>query len=392
MDGALVALDDSDPERSVSQSKSRTRLVPSGLPNNFGLMSEVRETIAPVTLVQTDTPAPGDDPRAITIELLGEWFLRAVALGKSGGASIKYGTGEGPNLTENLTSIVRLLTGDGEAPLQINLEDILGEDGLTIPGDPIINLSIAEGPRKLAKPGAFPDPESKPEIAANGTLAVGAVDVLRVRLLAPDETTSLAEFRLGHMETSSQVPVGGVDCPIPVVKTADPRSINLGTSGNTSKITITVENVFDCDLKDVVLTDRIRQREGDPDFKLISSEPTAKSPTMPTGNLTTADVVWELGEIKKGAKKSVTMDLQSATKGGIIRDIAEATGKLANCAGEDVAGLAIAGLNISGLSNPVDIAIPLAVTGPAGVATPAAGAGVSAAALGLAAFLRRRRR
>jgi hypothetical protein len=395
MDAAVVALDDSTPERSVSQSKSRTRLVPTGAPNNFGLMSQVSETIAPVTVLQTDTPGEGESPRALTIELLGEWILQATALGKPGGAKVTYGTGEAKSpqgIMENLTSIVRIIDGEGETPLGINFEDLLGEGGLTIPGDPIVNISIAEGARKLAKPGAFPDPESKPEVAANGTSAVGAVDVLRVRLLAPDETTALAELRVGHMEVSSQVPVGGVNCPIPVVKTADPRSINLGNSGNTSKITITVENAFDCDLTGVVLTDRIRQREGDPDFKLNSSEPKAKSPSMPTGNLTTADVVWELGNIPKHQKKSVSLILQSATKGGIIRDIAEATGKLENCAGQDAAGLAIAGLTLSGLSNPVDIAIPLAVTGPAGVATPAAGAGLSAASLGLAAFLRRRRR
>ncbi len=393
LDGALVALDDQNAQRSVSQATSRTRLVPTGAPNNFGLMSEARETIAPITVLQTDTPAPGEDPRVLTIELLGEWVLRAVALGKAGGAKIDYGTGDVQTggIAGGLTSILRILGADGAPIVGVNFEDLLGDQGLTIPGDPLVNISIAEQPRKLTAPAAFPDPDSSPEVAANGTKAVGAVDVLRIRLLASDTETVLAEVRAGHMEVSSEVPVGGVNCPIPVTKTANPRSINIGSEGNTSTITITVENSFDCDLTGVVLTDRIRQLEGDPDFKLLDGKPAPKSPDLPTGVIRTADVVWELGNIAKHQKKSVSIKLQAATTGGIIRDIAEATGKLANCSGQDAAGLAVAGLNLTGFSVPVDIAIPLAVTGAGGVATTAAGAALSAAALGLAAVLRRRR-
>lgn len=392
-DGALVALDDQNPQRSVSQSVSRTRLVPTGTPNNYGLQSETRQTFAPITLFQTDTPEPGTSPRLLTIELLGEWVLRATALGKAGGASVEYGTGdvESGGILQDLTSIVRILDETGAAPVGINFEDILGEGGLTIPGSPLINISIAEGARKLVAPGEFPDPDSTPDVAANGTSASGAVDILRIRLLDPAPDSVLAEVRVGHMETSVAVPAGGVNCPIPVTKTADPRSISLGDTNNSSEIGITVHNVFDCDLTGVVLTDRIRQREGDPDFKLTDASPTPKSPSLPTGNLRTADVVWELGDIPKGEKRTVNLTLQSATTGGIIRDVAEAVGKLANCAGEDAAGIGIAGLTISGLSNPVDIAIPLAVTGPTGVTTPVAGAALSGAALGLAALLRRRR-
>jgi hypothetical protein len=365
--------------------------VPTGTPNNFGLRSEVRETIAPITLLQARPPGGGTAPRLLTIELLGEWFLRATATGKAGGSKVEYGTGD-VNVGSGLTSILRILDANGDAILGLNFEDLLGPDGLTIAGDPLINLSIAEQPRRLTKPGAFPDPDSTPELAANGTKAVGAVDVLRVRLLAPDETTVLAEVRAGHMETSTEVPVGGVNCPIPVTKTADPRTINIAPQKpDTSKISITVHNVFDCDLTDVVLTDRIRQREGDPDFKINSATPKPKSPNLPTATVSSADVVWDLGTIPKGEKRTVTLELQSATKGGIIRDIAEAAGKL-GCKGSDAAGLGIAGLSLTGLSNPVDIVIPTPVTGAGSTTTAATGAALSAGALGLAGFLRRRRR
>lgn len=398
LESPVVALDDAAGPRNGVESTSRLKLIPTGTTNNFGLFSEVRATIAPITVLQAE--AVGEAPRALTVEVAGQYFLQAFATGKAGGAKVVYGTNQGQITKENLTSIVTILDPEGNNildPLPLDFEDIFGEEGLTIPGDPLINVSIAEHPRKLVKPNAFPDPDSVPDLAANGTTAVGAVDVIRVRLLAPTEGTELADIRQGHMEVSAQVPAGGINCPIPVTKTADPKAINIGTSGNTSKISITVHNVFDCDLEGVVLTDRIRQREGDPDFKLLNGEPTPKSPSLPTGLLRTADVVWDLGKIPKGGKSTVSMDLQSGTTGGIIRDIAEAVGKLANCSGEDVsgvnvAGLAINGLNVSGLSNPVDIVIPLAVTGVGGVATQAGGAALSVAALGVAAFLRRRRR
>ncbi len=395
LEDPLAAIDDSSSPKDGVESIARTKLIPTGTPNNFGLMTEVRQTVAPVTLLQSERLGEAA-PRLLTLQVAGEWFMRAIATGKSGGAKIEWGSTVGDVDQNNITDIISLVDEGGTDLLEAlpidTLEDIFGEGGLTLPGDPLINLSVGEDPRKLAAPNAFPDPDSSPELAANGTKAVAARDVVRLRLLGVAEDTIVADVRVGHQEVSSQVPAGGVNCPIPVVKTANPRSINLGTSGNTSDISITVNNAFDCDLTGVVLTDRIRQLEGDPDFKLLSGSPTPKSPKLPTGVLETADVVWDLGTIPKGTKKTVTVKLEAATKGGIIRDIAEATGKLANCSGQDVAGIGVAGLNLAGLSNPVDIAIPLAVTGAAGIPTAAAGAGLSAAALAVAAFLRRRRR
>lgn len=381
LDGAILALDDQDPDRSVSQSTSRVRLVPSGKPNNYGLMSEVRQTIAPVTLLQNR--AAGEDPRTVTIEVLGEWVLRVVALGSPKGASVFYGPGK----VSPQTPILRIIDSVGEVSDILSFQDLFGEEGTIIPIPGLAEIALGEDPRAIAKPGVAPDAASKPTIAADGTTAAAAVDVIRIRLA----DGALGDIRVGHMEVTTQVPAGGVNCPIPVTKTADPRTINIvPQTPNTSKINITVHNVFDCDLVNVVLTDRIRQREGDPDFKLLSGEPTPESPSLPTGVLRTADVVWKLGDIPKGTKKSVSLDLQSATKGGIIRDIAEAVGKFANCVGHDVAGLAIAGLTVSGLSNPVDIVIPTPLTGASSTRTAATGGGLSVGALAAAVVLRRR--
>jgi LPXTG-motif cell wall-anchored protein len=118
---------------------------------------------------------------------------------------------------------------------------------------------------------------------------------------------------------------------------------------------------------------------------------------MPTSPLRTADVSWSLGTIKQGEHKVVTMDVKSSKNGGILRDIATANGKLANCKGANVAGLAINGIGIgavslSGVSPAVDINIELARTGPDSHRTAAVGGGIAAIAAAGAFTLRRRRR
>ncbi len=381
--GPVLALDDQNPDRAVSQSTSRMKLVPSGKPNNYGLMSETRQTIAPVTILQGDDSDPTADLRAITIEVLGEWVLRVVANGSSGGASVFYGPGE----VSPSTPILRIIDSADAVTDILSFQDVFGDEGLIIPVDPLISIAVGEDPRAIAAPGANPDPDSKPKLAADGTSASAAVDVVRIRI----GDGAVGDIRIGHMEVSTEIPAGGVNCPIPVTKSADPDNLQINAEPDTSKVDITVYNVYDCDLTDTVLTDRIRQHESDPDFKIVSSEPTPEEPKLPTGVLRELDIVWNLGTIKKGESKSVTFDLQSAVHGGILRDIAEATGTFANCTGQEASGLAIAGLDVSGFSAPVDIKIETPVTGVAARRTVATGGGLAVAALGLGLFMRRRR-
>jgi hypothetical protein len=383
LDAPVLSLDDQDPDRSVSQSTSREKLVPTGKANNFGLMSEVRQTIAPVTLLQGDPSDPTADLRTITIEVLGEWVLRVVANGTSGGASVFYGPGK----VNPQTPILRLIDSAGEVSDILSFQDVFGEDGLVIPVDPLINIVVGENPRAIAKPGAAPDPDSKPTIAGDGTSVSAAADVVRIRI----GDGAVGDIRIGHMEASAEVPAGGVNCPIPVIKSADPDQIKIKEEPDTSKISIEVKNVYDCDLTDTVLTDHITQKdETSPDFKLLSSDPAAESPDMPTGVLTSADVEWKLGTIKAGESKSVSLDLQSAEHGGVLVDIAEAAGSFANCSGQDASGLAINGLDVSGLSVPVDVNIETPVTGAAASRTAATGGGLALVAVALGWVLRRR--
>jgi LPXTG-motif cell wall-anchored protein len=380
-DAPVLALDDTDPNRAVSQSTSRMKLVPSG-GNQFGLMAETRQTIAPISVLQDDDGNPVTPPAVITIEVLGEWVLRVVATGKSGGATVFYGPADMSPATQAVK-----ITGLGD-PIILLTQDLLGEEGLDLPLIPgVLELTIGEDPRAIAAPGANPNPASKPALASNGRSASAAADVVRVRVL----DGQLVDLRVGHMEVSAEVPNGGVTCPIPVSKSADPDKLMINAEPDTTEISITVHNVYDCDLTNTRLTDRIRQVDDtSPDFKLLSADPEAVEPDMPTGVLTRADVVWSLGTIKKGETRTVTLELQSAGHGGVLEDIAEAAGEFANCSGQDATGLAIAGLDLTGLSVPVRVNIELAATGAQAKQTVAVGGGLALLASALGMFLRRR--
>jgi hypothetical protein len=389
LDGALVALDDQDPERSVSNSVSREKLVPSGKPNNFGLMSEVRQTIAPVTLLQGDDNDPTTPLRTITIEVLGEWVLRVVANGSAGGASVFYGPGE----VNPQVPILRIIDSDNAVSDILSFQDLFGDEGLTainIPG--VLSIAIGEDPRAIAAPGQNPDPDSKPKIAADGTSVSAAVDVIRIQLLSQPDPQA-ADIRIGHMEASAEVPKGGVNCPIPVEKSATDTEISVGDE---TTISITVDNVYDCDLTKVVLTDTISQVTGSPNFKITDTggdaEPTSSDDlegVLPPGDEKQTELQWDLGTIAKGKSKTVNFTIE-ATDGGLLRDIAEAAGTFANCTGQDASGLAIGGLDLTGLSIPVDVNITTPQTGAAAGRTAATGAALAILAAGVGLFLRRR--
>jgi LPXTG-motif cell wall-anchored protein len=393
LDAPLVSLDDIDDvegdTRSVSQTQSRTRLVPIG-GNSFGLMSEVSMTIAPVTVAQ-DLPA-SDPLRLLTIEVGGEWTLRAVATGGSG-SSVEL-------LDPPGNPVVRILDAEGTEVFGIDLSDILGPGGLQLPVElqPLLDLSIGEDPRAIARPpGSQPDAESSPTETPN--LAEGAIDIVRLRLLNAAVPGGVLDLRVGHMEVSAESPDGGITCPIPVTKTADPTDIFVTPrEPDTSSIELTVHNVYDCDLINTVLTDEITTVEGSPNFRLLNDDPETASPDIPEGDegLLVTDgaetLRWNLGTIPKGTTKRVTFDLRTVDTGGILEDIARAAGEFANCVGEDASGLAINGLDLTGLSIPVQVRIELPRTGADALRTVAMGGGLALAASSLGLFLRRRSR
>lgn len=292
-DAAVVGIDADEvgPDRAATDIVSIEQLFMGHGPG-LGLQSVTAATVAPVTFL-------GGTPNEFTIELSGPAFLSATAEGVKGGADVLF-----------RVPLVSVIQG--------------GELTQVVPGEPI-EITVPGGNDVIARieVGVL---KSKAE-ATNGTQASGVANVVEVTLL--DLTVQRlrgATIAIGHLEAASQVPVGGITCPIPVSKEASPRSV---TSGEEFTTTITVENPFNCPLTNVVLTDVISV-ENDALFEILSTNPEADSATGGS-NLSSGRIVWSLGTIQPGESKSVTARFLAQGGAGKIVDVAEASGSLSNC-------------------------------------------------------------
>jgi hypothetical protein len=207
LDAPLIELGSDAPTTTgVGDSQSFTYLVANS-DGSFGVASETHVRFAPISLLRTDPlPLP---PPPLVIEVLGEWILRSVATGKQGGSQVSLE--------------IRGLDGnplqDSDPILQINGMPVLNFQQLTlddfdldIPG--LLNIHLDDNLRAIGTP---PDADSDPVEASNGTLAAGALDVLRIRLA----DGALGDVRVGHLETRAAVPVDGINCPGSVRITKD---------------------------------------------------------------------------------------------------------------------------------------------------------------------------
>lgn len=360
----LVATDAPTPERAVSQSQSVTRLVPqvdidgNRVGDNFGLMSETRMTIAPITLFK-------NTPSQVTIEFLGEWVLRAVATGIPGHAYMFYGPGR-TSAQNNQTPVLRVIQGtDPAAPpvVNITLQDVLKIANL---GDAInntlaqalqplgIDVKVAEGPRAINDYRAT----SKATEGGNGTEASGALDVVRVRVADGSQVaglqlpaSSVLDVRIGHMEALARVPAGGIRCQLPVQKTSNEQEVN---PGETFVYSIKVDNPFaDCVLTDVRLEDTITVERG-VKYSVTNTEP-------PADSVSNTKIVYnDIGPIPPRSFKVVriTVQVDQDSGGGLFTDHAKATG---NCATGSAQGEAKIVVPVTG---EVTVVVPRA-SGPA---------------------------
>jgi len=321
-----------DPDRNVSQTRAYSYLAANG-DGTFAVVSEVRQTVAPINLLDG----------AITVELLGEWALRAIATGQPGGSRVEYApVGAGP------TTNVAVITIAG-VPTTITLQQLLGPGGLVIDLAPLLTLRIGAPARAIGSTGPTP-------LAADGTSAQGAVDVVQLSVLDAPGLSGL-DLRVGHMEAAARAPSGGVRCEIPVSKSADPDPVQVVNGSGETTVTISVPDpaadfdaLFACDLIGIRIDDAHRVLEGNLDVRVISAS---------NGGQVSADgktVVWEnLGNRARGApplQVSVRVRI-TGTTAGRVEDTARVTATLGNCqggaAGQDLVGQAsLDGQAISG--------------------------------------------
>lgn len=366
----LAAADAPDPERAVSSTVSQTRLVAQTAADNsrlgpaFGLMTEARATIAPTTFFK-------GTPNEFTVEVLGEWALKAVATGVGGAAGnwVFYG----PADTSPETPVVRVIQGD--AITQLTTQDLLGDTGLVINVPGVAEIAVGEDPRAIGG-----DADSEPELAADGTSAAAAVDVVRITLLEQRDdagavTFSGADFRLGHMEARAKVPSGGIECSLPVTKTVDNEFVSPGDEFN---YTITVINPFaDCELTSVRVEDVITVERGIL-YEIISSTPPADSQTA--NSLTWNDI----GPIAAKGSKELLVGIRvlEGSGAGRFTNTATATGV---CLQATARGDAQVNVDLTGNAVVVapDVGQTLAATGMPPI-------GLAAGAAAVAAILSRR--
>jgi uncharacterized repeat protein (TIGR01451 family) len=298
----LLSTSAENPERAASQSVSRTRLVRAGGStgpiSKFGLMSETRQTIAPVTFF-------AGTPNAFTIEVAGEWVLRATADGTTG--SVHYG----PGTASPETPIVRIIDSAKKVTNVLTFQQLLGKEGLhvAIPNG-VAEIAIGEAARALG--GAH---GTKP--TATGTLASAAVDVVRVKLLEQGQTHA-ADVRIGHMEAAVAVPEGGITCGIGMAKRADPESVRAGQSFTW---TVTVANPHECTLTKVKVVDTITTSNPGIKYTITGHSPTASSTTPDS-------LTWDdIGPIGPGQSKElkITVKVAEDSTAGLFTDTAAAT-------------------------------------------------------------------
>jgi uncharacterized repeat protein (TIGR01451 family) len=341
----MVATQDPTAERSVVWSQTRQRLVAQTdrtgkvLGGDLGLLTEVRQTLKPVTIRLSNEVV-------VNIEVAGTYTLRSFAGGLPGSGFVTFNPEldfQAPVFTVTVPaaspafSLVDPIFGHtgpaGASVFVINFSDIAPitdavAEALAAVG--IADLKVAEPPRAIG------DPTKPATEAADGTAAAGALDIVRFR--GTDVLADTLDFRFGHAEATANVPVGGIECPgLQVAKVTDKDPVSVG---DTFKYTITVTNPYDCTLTNVKLVDTISSDKGIT-FSIGATNPTASSVEGKT-------VTWnDIGPIGPHGNKAVTVDIlvESAANIGRIMDNAVAT---ADCGVGDATGKTDVKVNLRG--------------------------------------------
>jgi LPXTG-motif cell wall-anchored protein len=386
-------------EDSAAHVVSDQRLLPNGVADHFGLSSASTLSTTGVTLFKGVTGAE------ISIQVVAPVTLQAFAAGIAGKSKVAFGDNGSVN-------VVKIVTSGGTVLLTLN--QLLG-GGADIDADGLLKIHIGLSPTST--------------VSADGTSVIAAADLVKITVvgaeapsqgtvggpLAPvlnpilgtvfstlDQTTvfqqidsalraagitTAADFRLGHFESRAQVPAGGVECSIPVHKTATPDPVRVG---HDFVYSITVDNPFNCVLNPVKLVDEITAEPG-VTWHVVGTSPTAST-------VTDGLVTWNnIGPIAAKKSRTVTMTLHvpSDSAAGIFHNTAKAT---AECKGSGGVGNTAIGNGTITLTGQVKVRVPRAVSVAGGplpqtggnAALPLVALGLLAGGVGVAAVTRRR--
>jgi LPXTG-motif cell wall-anchored protein len=334
----LIAVNTGNPDaaRTANFTRSYNYLFPNG-DGTFGVGSITRMVVAPVTLF-------ANTPNQFSIEVAGPIALRVEASGKPGGAKVSYL----PETNGN-APVVTIHPPGGAAAQTLGLNDILGKTGL-----PPIDIGPPGGPFlaqiRVANPAHAIGDDTKPAVeSADGTQASAASDIVKIKLLNVPGQFLGGDLRVAHMEAKSVVPAGGVECPIPVSKTATPDPV---TAGQDFTWTISIPSSIDafkgidCDLLNIKATDTARVVSGSPTANItsVSNGGSPQTGTVSTGKTFTTS--WaNLGNYKKGdppIQVTIKGHIPTNSGAGVLENVVNVSASLGNCkggaAGQDLIG------------------------------------------------------
>ncbi len=300
----------------AAQTTTRTDLV-ANADGTFGIQNTVKEIIAPLTVnlgtaLQIAVTVQGTDannPFSISTFNDGEGHAGTTTSNSDPVITIALKIGAAAPITlasvkrSLLAGIINPLLGVGSA-----LHTTLAALG--------INLSVNVGAA----------------IAPAATTV--AYDLLSINASIPAAGITVANVRVGHVESSVMLPNGPIACTVPVAKVASAPTV---AAGNTFTWTILIPSSASalsdstCDLVHIHATDKISINSGSPSFTIG---------TISKGgvyNTSTGTITWpDLGSYHPGDAPialTVMVSIPANSPNGVLADTANVTAGLGNCTG-----------------------------------------------------------
>jgi len=327
------------------QNNSLEELVPNKS-GNFGLSST---TLLHTANIQLFKGIPGAE---ISIKVINPLALQAFAGGDSS-SFVTYGSGDKQKDVLSITA--------GGQTSTLTAEQLLGTNGLTIDVAGLLRVQIGGKPTISVtndKVSAVADLISVQVISLNNTTASNVGGPL-APLLNPILTPVLSaldsvakqlnnallslgikagvDLRVGHFESNSQVPSGGIECHIPVSKTPSSQTVQ---AGHPFTVTLSADNPYNCTLTNVKFEDKIDSETGDVKWSVGDTTPNAD------GSSTNSDVTWSgLPDIKPGGHQDVqiTINVPADSPSGRLEDTAIVSGDCATGNGPGTANVSLNG-------------------------------------------------
>ena len=328
------------PERNVSSSQTFSYLVNNG-DGTCGVATETHMSIAPI---QISLPPNPDAPQTgYLVEVAGDWVMKAVATGKPTGNKLTYSPDPNQDPASFVLRVLDLSQKPGEQVIgQLSLQEVLGDTGLAEQLDaldPIVDVAIGADPRAISS-AQIPDDTSSPTVSP--TLVSAAADVVRLKIGAGlAEGFEAVDLRVGHFETKVEVPSGGVNCEIPMLKTS---SVPVAGTGQSLTFRVKVPTdpkaiiPFPCELSDVRISDELSVESAvvpsnPPKMNLVSG----MGPKGQVGKVASdgqSIVFPNLGDWK-ATDPSMLVTIQGVVPSdsgvGVMKDEATATATATNC-------------------------------------------------------------